>query len=741
MRTVALISGGKDSCYNMLQCVAAGHSIVALANLQPQHRDEMDSYMYQTVGHQGIDLYAEAMELPLYREMITGEAVDQSRYYKPTENDEVEDLYRLLAKIKEELGVEAVAVGAILSDYQRVRVENVCKRLSLVSLAYLWRRNQKELLQEMIASGVEAVIIKVAALGLDPRIHLGMSIRDIQPHLLVMKEKYGLNVCGEGGEYETFTLDCPLFKKKLVIDEKELVIHTENSVGPVGYLNLKLHLEEKNEEFCLPIAMKNTLDFVNDLSDSVFSDISDLDLSENELESIEKLEKEEKIKEAEKLNPLLTLSNDKENSNLDVENHHSDDQEGYSYEDVNKDTIIQPIEDHSTIFGNKHGWYFIGGIIGEGVDAEAATENAMKKLFSLISSECLEPSDICSINIYIRNMEDYEQMNQIYISYLNFPNPPTRVCVQCPLPSNVGLILDAVAHKPFLIDEIDGCNPKERTTLHVQGISHWAPANIGPYSQAIKVGEVIVTCGQIALVPGSMQLVDGGTRKECALALRHLTRVIRAVHPRANIRNVVQSVCFAMSVRGVCEARREWERRTAGAMVQGAVVGGMPREAKVECVAWAHTDNDRFDYEETGCSVGEYKVAITRRWNYENTVAAFVCYVATGSSPSTCQLLFPSEESCHEHKSLASQMTTEELEEVLEYSIKKLLNDCQEKEPNPVVNMKIFYQVWSAPPVSNILSALKCIRKRVRVVCTLVPVVALHNAFTFLSISGLRLDE
>lgn len=35
MRVVALVSGGKDSCYNMVQCVAAGHDIVALANLNP----------------------------------------------------------------------------------------------------------------------------------------------------------------------------------------------------------------------------------------------------------------------------------------------------------------------------------------------------------------------------------------------------------------------------------------------------------------------------------------------------------------------------------------------------------------------------------------------------------------------------------------------------------------------------------------------------------------------------------
>lgn len=64
--------------------------------------------------------------------------------------------------LQHELKVEAVAVGAILSDYQRVRVENVCSRLNLISLAYLWRRDQTELLQEMIDCQVHAIIIKVS---------------------------------------------------------------------------------------------------------------------------------------------------------------------------------------------------------------------------------------------------------------------------------------------------------------------------------------------------------------------------------------------------------------------------------------------------------------------------------------------------------------------------------------------------------------------------------------------------
>ncbi|XP_049874929.1 uncharacterized protein LOC126373018 [Pectinophora gossypiella] len=748
MRVVALVSGGKDSCYNMMQCVAAGHTLAALANLQPRHKDEMDSYMYQTVGHQGIELYAEAMGLPLYREVISGVAVDQGRNYKPTENDEVEDLYRLLSKIKDELAIEAVAVGAILSDYQRIRVENVCQRLGLVSLAYLWRRNQKELLKEMIAGGVEAIIIKVAALGLDPRVHLGMSLQNIQPHLLLMADKYGLNVCGEGGEYETFTLDCPLFKKRLVIDEKEMVLHTDDPVAPVGYLNLKLHLEPKEnfeETINLPPTVKNCLDFVSDLSDTVFSDLSDIELSESEFESMEKLEKEE-IKKQNELNPLLTYSGDKSEDNVDaVEEKDGPDciGDGYMYE--HNESERQAVVDHRSIYGNKHGWYFIGGIVGEGVDTADATEDAMKKLISLLESEDMQLKEVCSVNIYMRDMEEYAALNEVYARYFCFENPPTRVCVQCPMPGDVGLILDAVAHKQIPINplETDSSISKERITMHVQGISHWAPANIGPYSQAIKVGEVIGTCGQIALVPGSMRLVGGGARRQCALALRHLTRVLRATHPRAHIRSVVQSVCYMTHGSAVGEARRQLERRTAGAIVQYAVVGALPRGAALEWHAWAHTDNNRFEYEETGCNVGDYKVAITRRWNYENTVAAFVCYVATGSSPSSCQLSFPSAEACGQHRARAQQMSSEELEEVLTYALRKLLNDCRDQEPCPAVKIRILYQVWSAPPPAALQRAAAGVRAALaaRACVTCVPVLALHNAFTFLSISGLRLDE
>ncbi|ORZ00860.1 hypothetical protein BCR43DRAFT_485927 [Syncephalastrum racemosum] len=242
MKLIGLVSGGKDSCYNMMQCVAQGHEIVALANLKPpsgSNKDELDSYMYQTVGHDAIHFYAECMDLPLYRREIHGTPIHQEYNYVATDKDETEDLYMLLQDIlKDHPDVQGVSVGAILSNYQRVRVEHVCDRLGLKSLAYLWERDQKELLKEMADSGVQAVLVKVAAMGLKAS-HLGKSIGDMYPYLCELNEKYESHICGEGGEYETFTLDCPLFKKRIVVEETQTVVHSDDAFAPVAYLKFK----------------------------------------------------------------------------------------------------------------------------------------------------------------------------------------------------------------------------------------------------------------------------------------------------------------------------------------------------------------------------------------------------------------------------------------------------------------------------------------------------------------------
>jgi len=57
-----------------------------------------------------------------------------------------------------------------------------CRRLSLTCLCYLWQRDQDELLSEMVAAGMESVLIKVAGIGLSEK-HLGKTLAEMQPTL------------------------------------------------------------------------------------------------------------------------------------------------------------------------------------------------------------------------------------------------------------------------------------------------------------------------------------------------------------------------------------------------------------------------------------------------------------------------------------------------------------------------------------------------------------------------------
>ncbi|XP_063719407.1 uncharacterized protein LOC134846102 isoform X3 [Symsagittifera roscoffensis] len=224
MRVVALVSGGKDSTYSIVECISLGHEVVCLANLAPTPGlDELDSFMFQTVGHHAVDTLAEAMQLPLLRNTISRKCTVGDLIYDPRPTDEVEDMFDVISLAKEKFKVDAVCSGAIASTYQRTRVESVCARLGLVSLAYLWKRDQVELLHEMPHRGLDAMLIKISGIGLTVENHLGKTLQSISADLLKFHKSFGINPCGEGGEYETFTLDATCFKKKITIDEQSVI--------------------------------------------------------------------------------------------------------------------------------------------------------------------------------------------------------------------------------------------------------------------------------------------------------------------------------------------------------------------------------------------------------------------------------------------------------------------------------------------------------------------------------------
>jgi len=59
-----------------------------------------------------------------------------------------------------EYEIDAISCGALLSDYQRVRVENICSRLGLVNFAPLWQKDQSQYLEDLEAVGIDSVIVK-----------------------------------------------------------------------------------------------------------------------------------------------------------------------------------------------------------------------------------------------------------------------------------------------------------------------------------------------------------------------------------------------------------------------------------------------------------------------------------------------------------------------------------------------------------------------------------------------------
>ncbi|KRX39041.1 Diphthine--ammonia ligase, partial [Trichinella murrelli] len=243
---VALLSGGKDSCFNLMKCVQNGHQATCVANLRPPDGiDDLESYMFQTVGHEGISTIAEALELPLISRTIHGSSSNCEIEYFDTTNDEVEDMKQLLLEAKKLYNVEAVSSGAIASNYQKNRIDYICERIDLESLTYLWQRDQVALLNDMMEQQLDAVIVKTASMGLLPNVYLGKTVRESFEKFLQLKNDYGFNVCGEGGEYETMVVHCPLFKRRIVIEHVERVINESNCIAPVGYLKIhRMRLQE-----------------------------------------------------------------------------------------------------------------------------------------------------------------------------------------------------------------------------------------------------------------------------------------------------------------------------------------------------------------------------------------------------------------------------------------------------------------------------------------------------------------
>ncbi len=207
MKCAALFSGGKDSTRAIYLAQRAGHEVVVLLTVFSKNEE---SYMFHTCNISLSKLQAQAMELP----QLTLETEGKKE-------EELEDLKRLIIDAKEKFGVQGIICGGLASVYQGSRIGKICKELGLEMIAPLWGVPAEEHLRGLLSEGFKVIFTGVFAEGLG-KDWLGRELdgKAVQELLDLQKEK-GVSPVGEGGEFESAVLDCPLFKRKIKIMEAE----------------------------------------------------------------------------------------------------------------------------------------------------------------------------------------------------------------------------------------------------------------------------------------------------------------------------------------------------------------------------------------------------------------------------------------------------------------------------------------------------------------------------------------
>lgn len=212
MRFATLFSGGKDSIYALYYYISQGWEPTHLLTILSENPD---SFMYHTPNIELARLQAESLGIKHHTAETPG---------KP--ETELQAIASLIEKTKP----EALVSGAILSDYQKTRIEEICHGLGIKTFAPLWRVSQQQVLQHLTAAGFKTILTAVASGDMDES-WLGRELDEQTIQLLSKK----FNPAGEGGEFETFVYGGPIFKKPIKIKSTEK-IWDKNS----GYLKINI---------------------------------------------------------------------------------------------------------------------------------------------------------------------------------------------------------------------------------------------------------------------------------------------------------------------------------------------------------------------------------------------------------------------------------------------------------------------------------------------------------------------
>lgn len=213
-----LFSGGKDStCAAWL--ASKQDELACLVTLFPKSEA---SYMFHFPNLEWTRLQAEAVGVPQVTTATEG-----------IKEEELRDLERALADAKDRFRLEGIYTGALASVYQKSRVERICRTLGLECVSPLWGSDPEDHLRRLVRDGFVTIVVSVSALGLDQS-WLGRTLDSkAVDELVALGRKYRFHVGLEGGEGETFVLDCPLFSSRI-----EVLESASHWKGDSGYLQI-----------------------------------------------------------------------------------------------------------------------------------------------------------------------------------------------------------------------------------------------------------------------------------------------------------------------------------------------------------------------------------------------------------------------------------------------------------------------------------------------------------------------
>ncbi|GIQ80805.1 diphthine--ammonia ligase/Uncharacterised protein MJ0570 [Kipferlia bialata] len=558
MRCLALLSGGKDSVYAAHIANEWGHEVVVAGNLAPSDKgvEELDSWTFQTVGHLAVPAVSAAMGVPLLQACISlspplsvvsvpacivGSSVSVGITYTETKGDEIEDLARLVAYARDHYAVQGVVCGALFSTYQRNRVESICERLGLTSIAPLWRVEQDVLLDRMDACGHSSILVKISSEGLTTT-HLGKTLVQMRPMLDRLNEDMETNVAGEGGEYETLTIASPGFVngRHLVITESENIEVTPDKWAPVAHM--RVTGVEVQESDSTPVAIPPVIRVPDDYTVTGPTP-------------------------SPPLGPVPGV-------------------------ECRCQTVCGSGDDGVT-----------RAVIGvtcpvDSVSLEAATHAAISRiqaeLLSLSEARGLSPAlsllDVVSVFVGIPSAAQFEQFNSVYKALFQGASP-VRSCVEVHSGDTAGLTLSVLVVRGVPTSSAEPWR-YNRQTLCVRSRSDWAPVVVGPYSQGCAVGDVLFVSGQIPLVPRHMTVLpedgtletyppghgqedDAPTYTPAGVTRRHIARVLDE-YPQYTMED-----CVSIGWRNTNTSHGEDEASSAGVSLPLSVTG-LPLNLPVE---------------------------------------------------------------------------------------------------------------------------------------------------------------